>query len=126
MRRTIKSFRRSLLPWLLLLVTVSTMPAQDAAIRDPLEVSATSIKHGESLTITAKVSPKEAPGYVNFYSDGKGIGRARLDEGTARLETKKLPVGSDRLRAVYEGTSKYASSKSRSVWVEVKTALKAK
>lgn len=58
---------------------------------------------GQSVTITATVSPSVATGTVSF-SDGSGvIGTAPVVSGTATLTTSALPAGTLTLTATYNG-----------------------
>ena len=58
---------------------------------------------GQSVTLTATVSPSAATGQVTFYDGTTVLGVGTLAGGTATLTTSLLPAGSRSLRAYYGG-----------------------
>ncbi len=72
---------------------------------------------GQSVTFTATVTSqgfKGTPtGTVTFYNGTTSIGTSNLNKsGVATLTTSKLPVGTDRITATYNGDSNFAPSTS--------------
>lgn len=88
---------------------------------------------GQSVTLTANVSPSLAPqpsnptpvsGTVSFYrSDPSGvqtpIGTGTLASGAASIKTTALPGGTYTLYAVYSGDSNYTTSTSGTITQQV-------
>ncbi|HVE53283.1 MAG TPA: Ig-like domain repeat protein, partial [Ramlibacter sp.] len=68
-----------------------------------LAVSASTTPAGTSLTLTATVSGATPGGLVTFYSGTRAVAVATLVDGVAIAEVNDLPVGTQSLRAVYEG-----------------------
>jgi hypothetical protein len=65
---------------------------------------------GQSLTLTATVSPSAASGTVTFYSGSTVLGGGQLSGGVATLKTSLLPPGTDALTARYVGAGAYFGS----------------
>ena len=65
---------------------------------------------GQSVTLTATVSPGDATGTVFFYDGASLIGSATLVGAVATMSTSSLTIGTHNLSAVYQGDHKYASS----------------
>ncbi|MDB5333853.1 MAG: hypothetical protein JWP03_5004 [Phycisphaerales bacterium] len=92
--------------------------ATTAASRTTLVSSSPSVAAGNSVTITAVVSPASGMGVVPtgsvvFSQDGNSLGSVNLQpDGTAALITSALPVGTDHITATYGGDSNYTSSAS--------------
>ena len=82
-------------------------------------VSSTSLTSGNSVTLTATVSPGAATGTVTFYDGTASIGTATLSSGSATLTTSSLAVGTHTIAASYGGSSAYAASTSSAVSVVV-------
>ena len=74
---------------------------------------------GQSVTMTATVTAQSGPtptGTVVFNSNGAQIGMATLNNsGVAVLNYSGLPVGTDSLTAMYQGSSTLAPSTSNTV-----------
>lgn len=107
-------------------VTTETVSTGSAATTTALMTSAPSINSGDSVTLTATVSPAAAgatpTGTVSFSQDGNALGSAPVaSDGTAVLTTSTLPVGSDTVTATYSGDGTYAGSTSPSVDETVST-----
>lgn len=74
--------------------------------------------YGQSVVITATVTPTDGGGSVEYFDNGSPIAGCEtvslspLNDGTATAtcSTNALPVGSDTVRAVYSGDTSYASS----------------
>ncbi len=80
-----------------------------------LQSSAPSATLGQSVTLTASVTPTTATGKVTFY-DGVGIlGISTLAGGHASLTTVLLLVGAHSLRAYYAGDTNNSASTSATV-----------
>jgi RHS repeat-associated protein len=58
---------------------------------------------GQSLTLTATLSPSAATGTVRFVSDGVVLGNATLSAGSATLSTNMARSGTHEVVAVYMG-----------------------
>ena len=67
---------------------------------------------GESVTLTATVTPASASGTVEFFDGATSLGTAPLTAGNASVATSSLPVGSRSLTAVYAGSALHAGSTS--------------
>jgi len=70
---------------------------------------------GQTVALTASVSPAGATGSVTFLDNGNPIGGAPLNGGTANFSTSSLSVGSHSLTASYPGNTNYTSSVSSPV-----------
>jgi hypothetical protein len=66
--------------------------------------------YGQSVTVTATVSPVPSGGTVQFYDNGTALGGAvavNVGNGQASLTTNKLAAGSHPITAVYSGVAGY-------------------
>jgi hypothetical protein len=70
---------------------------------------------GQSVTLTATVSPSATTGTVQFFDGATSLGAAPLNGGTASLSTSTLSVGAHSMTATYSGDSTYATSTSGAV-----------
>lgn len=77
---------------------------------------------GESVTITATVSPATATGTVSFMDGTTLLGSAPLLNGVASFSTSALSVGSHPITAMYSGDSNVKGSTSGVYQVEIKPA----
>jgi hypothetical protein len=68
-----------------------------------LQASSTQITLGQSVTLTATVSPTSATGVVTFVTGSTTLGTATLTSGVAAISTTSLPVGVDTITASYPG-----------------------
>jgi hypothetical protein len=68
-----------------------------------LQPSSTQITLGQSVTLTATVSPSSATGVVTFATGSTTLGTATLASGVAAISTSSLPVGADTITASYPG-----------------------
>jgi hypothetical protein len=68
-----------------------------------LHPSSTQIALGQSVTLTATVSPSSATGVVTFATGSTTLGTATLASGVAAISTSSLPVGADTITASYPG-----------------------
>lgn len=84
--------------------------------------SASTFIVGQSVTVTATVSPSNATGTVQFLLSGTNLGSpVVLASGQAIFLTASLPVGTDNISASYSGNSNFNPSTSNSVPVAVTT-----
>ena len=67
---------------------------------------------GQTITLTATLSPETAGGTVTFLDGAITLGTAALAGGTATLTTSTLGGGSHNITAVYSGDSNYHASTS--------------
>jgi hypothetical protein len=65
---------------------------------------------GNSVTLTATVTPSNTTGTVQFFNGSTLLGSASLSGGRAILTTTALPGGTDSLTAGYVGNSTSAAS----------------
>jgi hypothetical protein len=77
-----------------------------------VQATPTSISFGQSVTLTATVTPSTAAGEVSFFSNGSttALGSATLSGGVATLQTTTLPVGTDSITAAFDGSGTYDPS----------------
>ena len=71
-----------------------------------------SIVFGQSVTLTANVTPSSASNTVSFYLNGSSaaLGTVTVTSGVATFSTTSLPVGSNTLTASYTGDGYNAPS----------------
>jgi len=67
---------------------------------------------GQTVTLTATVTPSAATGTVTFNDGGTAIGSATLSGGVATLTSSTLSAGSHSLTATYNGDTNYITSTS--------------
>jgi len=70
---------------------------------------------GQTVVLTATVSPSAATGTVTFLDRGTSIGTAQLSGGTASFSASALSIGSHSLSASYGGDANDAQSVSPAV-----------
>lgn len=78
---------------------------------------------GQSVTLTATVSPSDAAGSVDFYDGATKIGTAGVVGGTATFSTGSLSVGSHTMTAQYTGDINHMQSMSPGVSQTVNPAI---
>jgi hypothetical protein len=92
-----------------------------------LSTSASQISEGNSVTLTATVTPASGSaspaGTVQFYDGTVLLGTSTLNAGVATISTIGLPVGADSLTASYLGGGGFAASNSASITVTVSNPL---
>ena len=71
---------------------------------------------GQSVTLTATVTPASATGYVAFYDGVTLLGAGILVNGQASLATLALPSGSRSLKALYSGDASNLASGSGTIY----------
>ena len=96
-------------------------PGALPATTTTLVAAPTSIVAGDTVTLTATVTPSTATGNVNFFVGGTtALGSSALNSsGVAVLTTTSLPAGTDSVTATYVGDSANAGSTSTAVTVTV-------
>ncbi len=77
---------------------------------------------GQSVTLTATVTPATATGTVTFFDGSTGLGSGLITSGAATLSTAALAAGSHSLSAAYRGDANDAPSAS-AVLTEVINAV---
>jgi uncharacterized protein YjdB len=82
---------------------VVTQTVSKAAPVVTLTPSANPVAFGQSLTLTATITPSLATGKVTFANGSAVIGSATLSGGVATFSTSGLAVGTHSLTAVYSG-----------------------
>lgn len=107
-------------------VSTSDPLAQEVTIaqsRVSLVASQTHVKPGKRVTLTASVSPAPPStvipaGPVSFRQNGAEIGVGALNgEGTASIETGRLPLGTHDFEAVFGGSASFVGAASPPVRV---------
>ncbi|MGH9496315.1 MAG: Ig-like domain repeat protein, partial [Candidatus Sulfotelmatobacter sp.] len=88
-----------------------------------LTPSSTTPFQGESVTLTANVTPTTATGSVTFKNGSTVLGTSSLSGGTATLSTTSLPVGTDTVTAVYGGSGTLNTSTSSASTLTVAPAF---
>lgn len=71
--------------------------------------------YGQTVTLTATVSPSTVTGTVTFNHGSTSLGTGQLNNGIATLTTSTLSVGSHSLTAAYEGGNGATGSTSPAV-----------
>lgn len=92
----------------LCLFLLSTAVASAATLS--LSTSGTPSSFGQSVFLTATVSPLDATGTVYFYDGPNVLGSAPINSGIAHLSTKLLPTGVRPILARYIGNSPTATA----------------
>ena len=80
-----------------------------------MTLSPTLTNPGQSVTLTATVSPLTASGSVTFKDGSAVLGMTTLSGGTASFAVSALSLGSHSLTAVYAGDTFNAASTSSAV-----------
>ncbi|MET1017913.1 MAG: HtaA domain-containing protein, partial [Leifsonia flava] len=107
--------------------TVTPEPPTDpVATTTTLSASQKSVTAGASVTLTAKVAPTKATGFVTFYTGGKAIGTpVAISSGSAKTAVKPSTVGAHTFTARFAPASgaAFAASTSSAVTVTVTGAV---
>ena len=94
----------------------STSAPVEQFVKSPSSISLASSPNpslsGESISLTATVSPMEATGTVEFKDGAASLGVAPVSNGLAVLSVSSLAAGSHSLTADYSGDTTYAPSAS--------------
>ena len=67
---------------------------------------------GQSVTVTATITPSSATGSVQFFDGVTSLGTAPVSAGSAAIATAAFAVGSHSITAVYSGDTSFGSSTS--------------
>jgi hypothetical protein len=67
-------------------------------------------QQGQTVTLTATVTPSAATGTVAFMNGSTNLGSSPVISGVATLTLSTLPMGSNSLTAIYGGDSTYEGS----------------
>ena len=81
-----------------------------------------SAPYGQSVTLTAKITPVTAAGTVTFFDGAAPLTTVNLVSGTATTSISTLAPGSHTLKATYNGDPTNATSTSNTVTVVVSRA----
>jgi uncharacterized protein YjdB len=89
-----------------------------------LAASANSLQLGQSLTLTASLSPTSATGSITFKDGATVLGTGPLANGTASLSTSALTIGAHSITAIYAGdtNTNSATSSAQSVTITQSTS----
>ncbi|MBO1901650.1 Ig-like domain repeat protein [Leucobacter weissii] len=82
------------------------------------EIARTELSAGDEVTVSARVTPADATGSVQFSADGRILGHARVIGGVAQRSIVP-PVGAERVEARYLGDRRHEPSGSASIEVSV-------
>jgi len=80
-----------------------------------LQASASSVAIGNSITLTANLSPATATGTVTFYSGSTAIGTASVNLGVATLNTTFASAGNVVLKAIFATNASWETSTSNQI-----------
>jgi YVTN family beta-propeller protein len=75
-----------------------------------LVTSPASIQYGDTIALTATVSPADVTGNISFRDGDTLLGQATVSGGMATLETTTLNAGTHAITALYNGDGTYATS----------------
>ena len=95
--------------------SVTVNPPANQPTTTTLSVSPNPANLGQTVTMTAVVSPSSATGTVNFRDGSSTLGTVNLVNGTASLSTSSLAAGLHSITASYSGNSSLQASSSNSV-----------
>jgi len=84
-----------------------------------LTSTSTALNYGDSVTLTATVTPSSATGTVRFVDGAKQLGSSSLSSGVAMLTTTALTTGTHSISAVYSGDTGDGKSTSSVVSIVV-------
>ena len=89
-----------------------------------LTASPTNPTYGESVSLTADVSPNDVAGEVEFMDNGASLGKVAVSSGQAALATDTLTTGGHELTAEFtpDDTQTYGGSTSLAITVTVDKA----
>ncbi|HTS64549.1 MAG TPA: Ig-like domain repeat protein [Candidatus Acidoferrales bacterium] len=87
--------------------------------------SALNSTYGQTITLTASVSPASATGTVEFFDSAASLGVVTLSGGTAAISGGYLTAGTHSIRAVYGGDASNAGSTSATITQTVAPATPA-
>jgi len=87
-----------------------TLTIAAASTVTTLTASSASTQYGDSVTLSATVTPSAATGTVVFMEGPNVLGTGAISGGVATLSTSMLPAGSYTITANYLGDSNYSAS----------------
>lgn len=90
-----------------------------AASTTNLTANPPSATAGQSITLTAGVTPAAATGTIQFFDGTTALGTVTMNAGAAALSTAALSVGAHSITAVYSGDSSYSTSTSSALPLEI-------
>jgi hypothetical protein len=102
--------------------TVMKFTNNQTATTTALQSSLNPAGFGQSVTLTASVSPSAATGSVTFKDGGSTLSTSALSNGSATYVSAALSVGSHDITAVYGGDSAYSGSTSNTLTQTVNSA----
>ena len=102
---------------------LSQTVTQGTATTITLSASPNKATYGQTVTLTATVSPSSAAGYVVFHDGSTLLGTQALSSGQAVLTTNTLPAGTRSIRADYGGSIDYTPSASPPLSVMVSAVV---
>ncbi len=108
---TSQNYALAFVPGILTIVSASTTTT--------LATSATSTQYGDSVTLTATVTPSGTTGIVEFNQGATVLGQGTLSNGVATFTTTALNAETHTLTASYSGDSNYSESTSGAVTITV-------
>jgi hypothetical protein len=80
-----------------------------------MKVSTSSIAIGDSVTLTANLTPATTTGTVTFYNGSTAIGTANVNAGVATINTTFASSGNITLKAAFAGNASWEASTSNPV-----------
>ena len=95
--------------------TITQTVIQGTATTTTLTSSANPSAYGQTVTLSATVSPAAATGTITFYADSSALATVTLSGGTATLPVSTLARGTHSLYATYSADSTYSASQSASI-----------
>jgi uncharacterized protein YjdB len=84
-----------------------------------LSASNTSPEIGQSVTLTASITPPLATGTITFKEGSQVLGTAAIVNGVASIALSSFSIGTHQIFAVYGGNSAYPPSTSNSINIAV-------
>jgi YVTN family beta-propeller protein len=108
--------------------TLQTLPGTLTVVETPttttLVTSPASTQYGDTVMLTATVSPAQVTGNVSFFDGAVLLGQATVSGGAATLAASNLNAVTHTITAVYNGDGTYATSESapQTVTVAKRTA----
>ena len=103
--------------------SLTSLFAAASASTTTLTASPASALLGQTVTITASVTPSAATGTVTFYDGSTVLGTSLLSGGAASFATNLIPSGKRTLTAVYRGDPSTAASASVSFTETVRSVM---
>jgi hypothetical protein len=86
--------------------------AENTSVVTKVSSSNAVVAAGQSVTLTATVTPGDATGTVQFFDGSNSVGTVAVNGGAASLGITTLSAGNHAITAVYSGDSYYLTSTS--------------